>query len=96
MYNFDIDEVYGVDFKEFCKQTLTTPDLFIRAMVAEIEMLERNYFKQRRILLEMDIKDNNRDRQEALVKHILNRIEKKRKKLQKYRSIYEKNKRKKE
>ena len=84
---FTIDEIYGMSFKEFCRQTYTTPDLFINAIKAEIEILEQNYEKQRAKFNEMLLNDKNRDRQEQLILEIQKRLKKKKSKLKKYERI---------
>lgn len=82
---FSINEIYGVDFREFCRQTYTTPDLYIAAIEAEIEMLSKNYDKQRALFEEMLITDEKADRQEQLLLEIQKRLKKKKSKLKKYK-----------
>ena len=81
---FTVDEIYGVDFDEFCKRTYTTPELFMKAIDAEIAMLEENYDRQSNILRNMRIDEDGRDRQEKLVSEIRRRIKQKKSKRKKY------------
>lgn len=81
---FTLDEIYSMDFEQFCKETYTTPELFIKAIEAEIAILKRSYEINRQKLNSMLLTHPDRDRQEKLCIHIQSQLRKKQSKLKKY------------
>ena len=84
-YEFSLDEIYGVDFGEFCKRTYTSPDLFIKQIEAELAMLKERYNELRDEFRETPYKDERIDRLTMLLIDLQFRIDKKEAKLKRYK-----------
>jgi len=87
---YTIDEVYGCDFAEFCRKTYTTPEIFIRAIRAEIAMLKIAREKYRKQYMTLKWDDPTREHLEGLIIEINRRIVNKTEKLNKYKKYVKK------